>query len=99
MKNNSAIKVIARSTIKNNCMDEAIKLYRLLVEETRKEQGCISYELFNELGNENNITLIEEWESLEDLNKHTKTTHFIELVNKLSEIETEAPVLIYKKIL
>lgn len=98
MTKNDAIKVIARSTIKNNHLEEALSLYRLLATETRKEKGCIAYELFEELGNSNNLTLIEEWESEEALQQHTQTKHFIELVGKLAKIEKEAPVLIYKKI-
>lgn len=45
------IKVIARSIIKENYLPEALVLYQLLVQETVKEQGCISYELFQELDN------------------------------------------------
>ena len=93
------IKVIARSKIKEGFLPEALELYRELVAETRKEEGCISYELFEELDHPHSLTLIEEWETLEDLHLHTQTPHFTHLVGKLSRIETELPVLIYKKLL
>ena len=92
------IKVIARSKIKEGFLPEALELYRELVAETRKEEGCISYELFEELDHPHSLTLIEEWETLEDLHLHTQTPHFTHLVGKLSKIETELPVLIYKKL-
>jgi len=92
------IKVIARSVIKNGHLSDALKIYRLLVNETVKEYGCISYELFQELDTPNNITLIEEWEDISALQLHTQTPHFIELVEKLSLYEKELPVLIYKKL-
>lgn len=93
------IKVIARSSIRKGCLEESIEIYKLLVEETRKEKGCHSYELFEDVNNSHSLALIEEWESLEHLKRHTQTKHFIELVAKLSEYETEAPVLIYKRII
>lgn len=92
------IKVIARSVIKEDHLDNALQLYKLLVDETVKEQGCISYELIQELDNSNNLTLIEEWEDIEALHLHTQTSHFITLVEKLSMYEKELPVLIYKKL-
>ena len=92
------IKVIARSIIKENSLPEALALYQLLVQETVKEQGCISYELFQELDNPNNLTLIEEWEDLEALKRHTETSHFITLVQQLAQFEKELPVLLYKKL-
>lgn len=92
------IKVIARSVIKEGHLSDALKIYQLLVNETVKEYGCISYELFQELDNPNNLTLIEEWEDTRALQLHTQTPHFIELVEKLSSYEKELPVLIYKKL-
>lgn len=93
------IKVIAPSIIKENSLSDALQLYKLLVKETIKEQGCISYELFQALDDPNSLTLIEEWEDEEALLFHTKTPHFIELVGKLADYEQELPVHIYKKLL
>ena len=98
MTTSKNIKVIARSKINASYSEQVFKIYKSLIKETRKEVGCISYELFEELENPNNLTLIEEWESLEALQNHTQTTHFIDYVGQLSEYESELPVLIYKKI-
>lgn len=92
------IKIIARSIIKENHLSDALHLYQFLVKETVKEQGCISYELFQELDNPNNLTLIEEWEDEDALQRHTQTPHFVDLVGKLSLYEKELPVLIYRKL-
>ncbi len=92
------IKVIARSVIKENHLSDALQIYKLLVDETIKESGCITYELFQELNNPDNLTLIEEWEDMEALRRHTQTPHFTTLVEQLSHFEKELPVLIYKKL-
>lgn len=93
------IKVIARSTIKEGTLNKVLDIYQELVEETRREKGCISYELYQELNNENELTLIEEWLSLNDLEDHTNTSQFQRLVKKLSQYEIELPVLIYKRLI
>lgn len=93
------IKVIARSKIKTGSLPKVLVLYDELTQKTRKEEGCVSYELFQEVHDENSLTLIEEWNDLQALEKHTQTPHFIDLVDKLAAYETELPVLIYKKLL
>ncbi|WOO37997.1 putative quinol monooxygenase [Anaerocolumna sp. AGMB13020] len=92
------IKVIVPSIIKENHLSDALQLYELLVKETVKEQGCISYELFQALDDPNSLTLIEEWEDEQALHRHTKTPHFINLVGKLAEYEQELPIHICKKL-
>lgn len=92
------IKVIARSVIKENHLSDALQIYKLLVAETVKESGCITYELFQELDDPNSLTLIEEWENIEALQHHTQTPHFVTLVDQLSLYEKELPVLLYKKL-
>lgn len=93
------IKILVGSTIKEGCMQEALSIYNILVQETRKEDGCISYELFKDLNDSNRIMLIEEWEGHEHLEKHTQTDHFSIAMNQLSEIEKEEPVRVLSQIL
>ena len=49
-----------------------------LVDPTRSEEGCISYDLYEDNENENLFIFIENWESEALLQKHTKSTHFVE---------------------
>lgn len=47
-----------------------------IIEETRKENGCISYELNEEISDCNNIfTLIAKWECEDDIKEHNKSIH------------------------
>lgn len=50
-----------------------------MLEPTRKEPGCITYQLYS---NEKNDTFFfyELWESAEHLDAHTKTDHYLHLV-------------------
>ena len=42
------VKVVARNLVKKDKVDAFIELAKELVEETRKEEGCIKYELFQD---------------------------------------------------
>jgi quinol monooxygenase YgiN len=45
------------------------------IAETRKEEGCISYELFQSLGDPDRLVFVEQWETREALTAHSKAPH------------------------
>lgn len=90
------IKVIAKITIKEEMIDTLKSIIPSLVAETRKEAGCILYQLFQDLNNKKVFAVIEEWESSEALQKHMNSKHFQEAMPKMSEIqEKDTEVTIY----
>ena len=44
---------------------------------TRQEQGCIRYDLFQDVSDPAQFTFIEEWASAEDLERHSKSVHIV----------------------
>lgn len=50
---------------------------RALIAPTRKEAGCIRYDLFRSTDTGNAFLLYEIWESREAHTAHTKTDHFL----------------------
>lgn len=48
-----------------------------LIEPTRKESGCISYDLYQDITNPGKFTFIENWKSKEHLDVHLKTPHLV----------------------
>lgn len=45
------------------------------IAETRKEDGCISYELFQSLDDPDKLVFVEKWETREALTAHSKQPH------------------------
>ena len=80
------IKVIAKMIIKEDKVEGLINSIAGLVEETRKEAGCIEYNLFQDVNIKNQFTFIEEWDSPEALKSHMSSKHFQEMIPKLTEI-------------
>ena len=83
------IKVVAKQTIKEGKIEEFKKVVAHLVAETRKEEGCIVYELFQDVSDNNVFTFIEEWQSQEFLKNHMKAKHFLEAMPLLAEIRVK----------
>lgn len=78
------IKVVARNMVKKEKIGEFIALAEKLVEATNKnDEGCIHYDIYQDLNNPQLLTFIEEWESIEALNQHMDAAHFKELVPML----------------
>lgn len=45
---------------------------------TRAEKGCLRYDLFQDIDDPKKFTFIEEWESKEDLDAHSRSAHLAE---------------------
>jgi quinol monooxygenase YgiN len=93
------IKVVAKGYFLEGKAEEAIKLYKELVEKTRTEEGCISYSLFRDIEDDSILTMIEEWESKDALDKHFKTEHFTKLVPMIGKLRKSSEVNIYKLVI
>lgn len=94
------VKVVAKNRIQKDKLEEAIKLYGELVDATRKEEGCISYELYQDKQDESILTFIEEWKSKQALDEHMRSEHFTRIVPMTGKLSAgEAEVNIYSKLL
>ena len=45
------------------------------IAETRKEKGCLGYELFQSLEDPDKLVFVEKWETREDLTAHSRQPH------------------------
>lgn len=69
------IMVIARFEAKPGQRDEVVRLAAACIEATRKEAGCISYELMLSTENPDALVFVERWENRAALDAHSKTEH------------------------
>lgn len=93
------VKVMAKSYVKGDKLERLLELSKELVEKTVKEEGCISYELFQDLKDPKALIIIEEWESEEALKKHMASEHFTRLVPQMNELrEKPSEVNVCKKL-
>lgn len=69
------LRVVARLVAKPDKVDELRTLLTGLLEPTRAEPGCISYELLQNKENEAEFTFVEEWEVDSAFDAHLAADH------------------------
>jgi len=55
---------------------EVMQTLLSMIEPTLQEKGCLSYQVFQDINDENVFSLIKEWETREDLDRHLRTDRF-----------------------
>jgi len=65
-----------------------------LIEPTRKEKGCISYNLYQDTTNPGKFTFIEKWQSKEHLDVHMKTPHLVAAGAAFGKIVTKELIVL-----
>ena len=94
------ITIVAKKLIKQGKVEEFKVLAEKLIDESRKERGCIAYNLYEDSNNCNILTFIEEWVSEEAIDLHNNSKHFITIVPKFADLqEGQTQINLYKMIL
>lgn len=89
--------IVAKCLLHEGKIEEFKILAEKLINESRKEEGCISYELCQDVNNKNILTFIEKWVSQEAIDIHNNSNHFTSIVPKLRQLQVgESEVNLYK---
>ncbi len=95
----STINVVAIAETSSERAEELKEVCLGLIEPTRKEEGCISYDLYQDVTNPGKFTFIENWQSKEHLDAHLNTPHFLSAANAFGKIVTkELSVILLNKL-
>ncbi|MGZ4955909.1 MAG: putative quinol monooxygenase [Methylobacter sp.] len=88
---NKTVRVIARVTSLPDKVEELKGLLLSLVEPTRREQGCVSYHLFQDKTEPAEFVFIEEWANDSAIDAHMTTSHVQEAFSKAQSLSAKAP--------
>ncbi len=77
--------------------DEIVHTLRALVEPTAIRRGNISCRLYQEIEDENALTLIEEWESQADVDNHIRSDDFRKIL-AVMDMSSEPPEIGFNRI-
>ena len=99
------VNVIATVQVKEGRISDFINLFKSVVPKVKAEKGCIEYFPAVDLPtgmppqvlNENEVTIIEKWESLDDLNAHMSTPHMAEHMEKEKDLVEKASIRILQE--
>lgn len=75
------MKIITVSfTAKPGKRKEVIELCLSMIEPSRTEKGCISYNFYQDVSDSNNFFFFEEWKDQQAIDAHTKSSHYLQFV-------------------
>jgi quinol monooxygenase YgiN len=64
-------------TAKKDKRVEVIELCKGMIAPSRSESGCISYNFYQDMTDENKFFFFEEWKDQQAIDIHVKTEHYI----------------------
>lgn len=85
------LRVVARITALPDKADEVRSILLALIEPTRNEAGCLSYELLRNNADPTDFTFVEEWSSDATLDAHMATPHLQNAVAQTASLLSEPP--------
>ena len=88
---NEAVRVIARITSQSDKIEELKSILLNLIEPTRSEKGCLSYQLLQDKTYAAEFVFIEEWASDSAEAAHMTTSHVQEVLSKAQPLLAKAP--------
>ena|SRR3569832_1978945 len=87
----TTIRVVARIVALPDKVEQLKSVLIGLIEPTRKEEGCIAYELLHNQADSTDFTFVEEWESQALLDTHLASAHIQEAVSQLNSLVAAEP--------
>ena len=70
------LKIVAVIVVKKEFQNELVEVFQNLVNETRKEEGNVSYDLHQDTSNPLKYVILEVWKSDKAVEIHNASAHF-----------------------
>ena len=99
------INVIASIYIKEGRLSEFVEIFKLNIPNVLKEEGCIEYvptvDILTDLPpqelDDNVVTIIERWNSLDDLQAHLSAPHMLAYKENVKDLVDKVSLKILKE--
>ena len=62
-----------------------------LIQASKQEEGCLSYQLYQAITDENNFVMVEKWENPQAIELHNTMSHLQEFAKKVPNYSRKAP--------
>lgn len=80
------LNVIAKVTAKIDQIETVKAALESVIEPVRNEEGCLLYDLHQDIKDKNIFFFYENWDSLEHLEKHRMTPHMVKLGHQIKDL-------------
>ncbi len=82
-------------TVRPEKRKEVMQTLLSMIESTRQEKGCLGYHVFQNIKDENSVSIIGEWETREDLDLYMRSDRFGILLGTKSLLKEKQGILIH----
>lgn len=83
----------ARITVKPEAVEQFLSYAAVIVLASNLEQGCLVYNLYQEVGKPSSFIFYEEYVNQDAIDFHNATNHFITFIAQITEILDGSPVI------
>lgn len=87
----TSLRVVTRAKAKPDKAAEVREILEALVEPTRREAGCLSYELLQNHSDPSEFVFVERWASPEAEQAHFVTPHLLATLQQLTGLLASEP--------
>jgi quinol monooxygenase YgiN len=85
--------ITARITVLPDATDQFLSYASVIVAASNREEGCLVYKLYQEVGNPTGFIFYEEYTDQAAIDFHNSTSHFRTFIGQITGILAESPVI------
>jgi quinol monooxygenase YgiN len=89
MMNSENIVLIARLKVKKDSVEQAKQAALAIVNDSRREKGCLNYDFHQAIDDETIFIWHETWENKEAIDAHGKSEHFDAFSKQIKDLISE----------
>lgn len=86
----SQVTLLVKLQAKSGKEEDLLRELTAMIEPSRKESGCIQYDLNRAPDNREIFWFVEKWASQAALDEHNKTPHYLQLQQTIGDLLEEA---------
>lgn len=90
------LKIVAIMTVKPEAIKDILPVFQTLVQGSQEEDGCIFYNLHQDINDSTKFIMLEEWKSQAAIDFHNNTEHYKAFQEAAKDMIVKSEVSIMK---
>ena len=90
------LKIVAIMIVKPEAVKEILPVFQAVVQGSQEEEGCISYNLHQDINDSTRFVMLEEWKSQAAIDFHNNTEHFKTFIEGSKDMIVKSEISILK---
>lgn len=92
------IKIVAKYKLEPDVKEEYLRLAKELINETRREEGCLHYSIYEEITDPSILAMLEVWKDEDAIISHNNSEHMKRIIPELEKLRESTEINLYREI-